>query len=89
MKKLIKPASLLFYFQTILVFFLAGVTYSGLTNAAKGQGLSGGAIVVGYGVMFAFIAFITSIIVAYYVRDRIIVITNRIMAIVLIIAIDL
>lgn len=89
MKKLIKPASLLFYFQTILIFFLVGVTYSGLTNAAKGQGLAGGAIVVGYGVMFAFIAFITSIIVAYYVRDRIIVITNRIMAILLVIAIGI
>ena len=89
MKKLIKPANLLLYFQTILVFFIVGVTYAGLTNAAKGQGLAGGAIVLGYGVMFVFIAFITSIIVAYYVKDRIIVITNRIMAIVLIIAIGI
>ena len=89
MKKLIKPASLLFYFQTILVFFFVGVSYSGLTHAAKGQGLAGGAIVVGYGVMFAFIAFIVSIIVVYNVKVQIIVITNRILAIVLIIAIGI
>lgn len=87
MKKLIKPALLLLHFQTILVFFLVGVTYSGLTDATNGQELGGGAIVLGYSVMFAFIAFITSIIVAYYVRDKIIIITNRIMVIVLIIAI--
>ncbi|MCB0749342.1 MAG: hypothetical protein KDC90_17905, partial [Ignavibacteriae bacterium] len=64
MKKLIKPALLLLHFQTILVFFLVGVTYSGLTDATNGQELGGGAIVLGYSVMFAFIAFITSIIVA-------------------------
>lgn len=87
MKKIINRASLLLYFQTILVFFFIGISYAGLTNAAKGQGLAGGAIILGYGILFACIAFIASIVVAYYVRDRIIVITNRILAIVLIIAI--
>lgn len=89
MKKMINRASLLLYFQTILVFFFVGITYAGLTSAAKGQGLAGGAIILGYGVLFACVAFIASILVAYYVRDRIVVIINRIMAIMLIIAIGI
>lgn len=89
MKKLIKPINLLLYFQSTLVFFFVGAAYAGLTNAAKGQGLAGGAIVVGYGFMFALTAFIASILGAYYLKDRTIVITNRIMAILLIISIGI
>ena len=89
MNKIFKPANLLFYFLTILVSFLVGLTYAGLTNTAKGQGLAGGAIVFGYGVIFAFIALIASIILSFYVRNRIIIIINRILAIVLIIAIGI
>ena len=61
MKKLFKPASLLLYFLTILSFFLAGFLYAALTGAGKGQGLAGGAIVLGYGVLSAGVAFVISI----------------------------
>lgn len=73
MKKFFKPASLLFYFLMILVFFFAGVYYAGITGAAEGQGLAGGAIVLGYGVISAFIALFISFVIVYYVSlDRVI-----------------
>ncbi len=82
MKKLIKPASLLLYLLSLLVFFLAGMVYAGVSGVAKGQGLAGGAIVLGYGVMFGIIALVVSIFIAFYVKHRAVVITNRILAVV-------
>lgn len=44
MKKIIKPANLQLYFQTILVFFFAGATHPCLTHAANGNDLHGSTI---------------------------------------------
>lgn len=85
MKKLFKPASLLFYFFMVIVFFFAGVYYAGITGAAEGQGLAGGAIVLGYGVIAAFIALLVSFIIAYYTEREVIVRMNQILGIILLI----
>jgi len=85
MKKLFEPVSLLFYFFMIVVFFFAGVYYAGITGAAEGQGLAGGAIVLGYGVIAAFIALLVSIIMAYSVQRDLIVQANKILGIIILI----
>ena len=79
MKKFVKPASLLLYSLSIVVFFLTGMFYAGITNAAEGQGLAGGAIVVGYGFLFSLIALVVAFFVAYYATHQTVVITNRIL----------
>lgn len=78
---MIKPAALLFYLLIILVFFAIGILYAGLTGAAEGQGLAGGAIVFFYGIISAFLAFIFSLFVVYKVEYRTIVIANRVLGI--------
>lgn len=85
MKKLFKPASLLFYLFMILVFFLAGVYYAGITGAAEGQGLAGGAIVLGYGVITAFFALLVSFVIAYYTPREVIVRINQVLGIIFLI----
>lgn len=85
MKKLFKPASLLFYFFMILVFFIAGMYYAGITGAAEGQGLAGGAIVLGYGVITAFIALLVSFVVAYYTPREVIVRINQVLGVIFLI----
>lgn len=83
MKKIFKPASLLFYLVSVLVFFFAGVYYAVLTGAAEGEGLAAGAIVIGYGVFTAFIAFLVSIVCAYYLSGESIVRLNQLFGIIL------
>lgn len=85
MKKLFKPASLLFYFFMIVVFFFAGVYYAGITGAAEGQGLAGGAIVLGYGVITAFVALLVSFIIAYHAPREIIVKVNQVLGVIFLI----
>ncbi|MDR9367050.1 MAG: hypothetical protein RI575_17070 [Balneolaceae bacterium] len=85
MKKLFKPASLLFYFFMIVVFFFAGVYYAGITGAAEGQGLAGGAIVLGYGVITAFIALLVSFFIAYYTPREVIVRGNQVLGVIFLI----
>tara|TARA_R110000850_G_scaffold150497_1_gene273193 strand:- start:91835 stop:92827 length:993 start_codon:yes stop_codon:yes gene_type:complete len=85
MKKILKPASLLFNVLTLLVFFLLGLFYAGLTGAGKNQGLAGGAIVLGWGVLFGGIAFITSFFITYKVEHKKIVIGNWVLFILLLI----
>ncbi|WP_373514425.1 hypothetical protein [Persicitalea sp.] len=83
MKKLIKPASLLLYLLAVLVFFILVLTYGGLSGAGKGQGLAGGAIVFGYGLVAAFLALIVYFFVAFYASHIAVVKTNRILTAVL------
>ena len=78
MKKLFQPSSLLLYFLTIFIFFFAGMLVAGLTGAAKGQGLAGGAIVIGYGFITACCAFILAIVAAYTFENNIIKKINRV-----------
>ncbi len=63
MKKIVKPASLLFSVLSLLMFFIIGMYFAGLIEAGKNQGLAGGAIVLGWGVIFAGIAFVLSFLV--------------------------
>jgi hypothetical protein len=86
MKKLLKPASLLMYVLVILVFFMAGMTITGISGVAKGQGLAGGAIVFFYGVVTAIIAFILSLFVAYKMQIGTIIKINKILGIIFIFA---
>jgi len=89
MKNLFKPASLLLYFLVILLFFLGGMAIAGVTDAAKGQGLAGGAIVFMYGVIMAIIAFIISLFVTYNANFKTIIRINKILGILLLLAICL
>lgn len=83
MKKKFRPASLLFNFLTLLVFFILGLLYAGLIDAGKNQGLAGGAIVFWWGVLFAGVAFIISFFVTHKVKHKKIVIGNWILFLVL------
>ncbi|KAA3618230.1 MAG: hypothetical protein DWP94_14645, partial [Flavobacterium sp.] len=76
MKKLLKPACIGFYFLMLLSFFIVGLFYAGAIDAGKNQGLAGGAIVVGYGVLFGGIAFVASFFIAYHLNLKIIKIIN-------------
>ena len=86
MKKFFKPYSLLFYLLTLILFFFVGVFYAVFTDAAKDQGLAAAAIVLGYGVMAGALAFVASIFVAGYSGREFIINTNRILSILLFIA---
>lgn len=76
MKKLLKPASLIFIFLTPVVFFVMGIYLAKIFNAGENQGLASGAIVVGWGVTVAGIAFILSVFTAYHVIHKVIVRLN-------------
>ncbi len=85
MKKLLKPASILFYLLCLPVFFIIGVYFAGLIDAGEGQGLAGGAIVLGWGVLFAGIAFIASFFVVYHIPHKKVILMNWILFILLLI----
>lgn len=76
MKEFFKPASIAFYFLTLLVFFLLGLFYAGLIDAGKNQGLAGGAIVLGWGVLFGGIAFLIALFVGFRIRHKLLVKLN-------------
>ena len=82
MKKLVKAYSLLFYLLVIILSFILGVIYASKAGLADNQGLAGGAIVLGYGVITAFIAFLVSLIVAYRLPGKSIVKINKLLGIV-------
>ncbi len=84
MKKLLKPANLLFNLLMLLAFFLVGLLFAKWIDAGKGQMLAGGAIVLGYGVLFAGIAFIASFFIAYYAKHRAIVWANVALSVLLV-----
>lgn len=59
--KMLKAYSFLFYLICLLFGFFLGVSYAVITEAGKDQMLAAGAIVIGYGVISAIIAFILSL----------------------------
>jgi hypothetical protein len=71
-KKLFTPANIAFYVLMGIAFFIAGIFYANMIEAGKDQMLAGGAIVLGWGVLFGGIAFIASIFIAYYTSAQII-----------------
>jgi hypothetical protein len=76
MNNLIRPASLLLYLLAVITCFLVGMYIAGITNAGEGQGLAGGAIVLWYGIIAAFAAFLFALIGAYFLTTRTIKIAN-------------
>ena len=62
---MLKLYSLLLYPLTLIAFFFVGISYAGLVEAGKNQGLAGGAIVFGYGIMAAVIGLVIALFVAY------------------------
>ena len=86
MQKLLKPASIAFYFLILFVFFFVGMYVAGMLGAGKNQMLAGGAIVLGWGVMFAGLAFVASFFIARFTPHHIIVRLNWILLALLILA---
>ncbi len=80
-KTFVKPASLLFYLLTVLNFFFLGMIIAGLLGAGKNQGLAAGAIVLGYGVMAAFFAWLAALLIVAYGSSRLVVMFNKIWAV--------
>ena len=89
MKKLIRPASILFCFLIVVIFFLAGMYLAKLVGAAKSQGLAGGAIVLFYGLVSAVIAFIVALVMVYQVRHGTIVKANWVFGIIFLLLVSL
>jgi len=87
MKRILKPANIGFYFLMLLVCFILGLYFADAINAGKNQGLAGGAIVLGYGVLFGGIGFIASFFIAYYVDTKVIVKINFFLLIILLAAV--
>ncbi|MEO0572360.1 MAG: hypothetical protein AAF039_11700 [Bacteroidota bacterium] len=81
MKKLLKPACLLFNILALVLFFFLGLLYAGWIEAGKNQGLAGGAIVLGYGVLFAIVALFVSFFVTYRLRHKYVIRANVILGI--------
>lgn len=83
MKKFLKGSSFVLYFLMIIVFFFVGVTWVIITGAAEGQGLAAGAIVIGNGVIFAFVALIASFVFVFYAPTQFVKKANIILVIAL------
>ena len=83
MKKLFKPAFLLFYFLSFFSFLFFGAWLASVSGAADGQGLAGGAIVLFYGVIAAVVALVLSVVFAHRIGVRIIKILNVVLLILL------
>ena len=79
-----KPYSLLMYFLAIIAFFFLGLVYAGITEAAKGQMLAGGAIVFFYGVIGAFIGLCLSLFIAFHAKRHIIIRLNGILVFIIV-----
>lgn len=81
MKKLFKPASLLFYFLTVIVFFFIGLFFAKLVGAGINQMLAGGAIVLFYGLVSAGIAFTLALFVAIGVKHSTLIKFNKVLGV--------
>lgn len=81
MKKLLKPIYLAFYALVLVSFFVIGMYYAKITGAAENKGLAGGAIILGYGVLFGSIAFIISLFIARKISLKYLKIINWILLI--------
>lgn len=79
--QMLKPYSFLLYLLAFITSFFLGMSYAGILEAGKNQGLAGGAIVLGYGVIAAVIGLIIALIVASKANRKIIFRLNIILAI--------
>ncbi len=78
---MLKGYSFFLYFLGIVAFFFGGVTFAGIVEAGKNQGLAGGAIVFGYGVIGAFFGLLIALFIASRTNRKIIFRLNIILAI--------
>lgn len=82
MKTFFKPSNILFYSLSTLMFFFLGMVIAGITGAGKGEGLAGGAIVLGYAMIAGFIAFIASIFSVKFLNETKILLLNKIFGVI-------
>ena len=68
--QIVRPYSWLLYLLAILTSFFAGLSYAGMIDAGKGQGLAAAAIVLGYGVIAAAIGLIVALFVAHQAHRK-------------------
>lgn len=80
-QKFFKLSSIGFYLLMIVLFFLVGLYVAKLSGAGKNQMLAGGAIVMMWGLLFAFGAFITSFFVVRLVSLKTVIQLNWILLI--------
>ncbi|MBC7884650.1 MAG: hypothetical protein H7X99_04205 [Saprospiraceae bacterium] len=81
MNKYVTPACFLLYILTFLNFFLIGGLFVKITGAAEGQGMAAGAMVFTYGLVFASLALITSLIIVSQANPKFISKTNKLLGI--------
>ncbi|MEH6765357.1 MAG: hypothetical protein V7655_12710 [Aequorivita antarctica] len=79
MKNFFKPARIGFYILMLLVCFILGLYFAAYIDAGKNQGLAGGAIVMGYGVLFAGIGLVASFFIAHFINVKTIIKINWIL----------
>lgn len=82
--QLVRPYSFLMYFLAIIAFFLLGLVYAGIIEAGKGQMLAAGAIILGYGVLGAFIGLCASFFIAFNAPRPLIIKINGFLALIII-----
>ena len=89
MNKFLKPSGLLLYLLAFLDFFLVGGFFVQISGAAEGQGLAAGAIVLVYGLIFAFTALVASLFFVHYSNHKLIVFANKLLLILFIIEVGI
>lgn len=77
--------TILFCVLFFLVGFFLGIQVASIVDAGKGQMLAGGAIVLGYGVVGAFLGLVASIFLStiYKTKPSVIILLNKILAVLL------
>jgi hypothetical protein len=78
MRKLFRPASLLFYLLAAIVCFAAGIYYALFTGMGDGQNLSD-AIILWHGIISGSVALMVSFVIVYYSSKESIGRANRIL----------
>lgn len=85
MKKLFRPAALLFYLLVIPPCFMLGLGYVFISGSADGQGLAGGAIVFMTGLFFALIGFVLAIFFARKMEVPRLIRVNKVLGVIVLI----
>ena len=89
MKKIFKPASFLLYILSLIIFFVIGASIAGVTGAAEGQGLAGGAIVFFYGIIGSFLGLVLAIFICYKSTLKTVININKIFGLLFIVLVIL
>lgn len=85
MKKLLRPAALLFYLLVIPSCFMPGLGYVFISGSAEGQGLAGGAIVFMTGLFSALIGFVLAIFLAQKMEVPRLIRVNKVLGVIVLI----